>query len=576
MNRKSSVVSLVLWLALIAAAPAQAQVCSTVNGQIYCEQGTPGQTAPQILDAGTSGSISPAPTPSASAGLNSQGIFGCNMSGAYSTSAGAMAAIGGSYVPVNDAAVTLTTGYLVYKQCVLDKMAARLRDSAIAEIVRTGANTFYGFDSSGRAAGAPLFPENLARDKLDRADRIVEQYVSPNSIKLNNLNPAFRETVGTAINRNYYAVTDGSNQDLQCPYTGNLDALITGRQFSWDGLTALTNPVCNPLGAYKIAQAKVMGEVAADQNEMITRLNWSGGAYDVVDPNTGNVITPGFIVAGTIQQQLGASFSMQQNANDMNHMINRMFADIGNILISQVNGGLQRLVRGSSGQPPILAQVVQETARDVRDSAANAGLQILLASRQVELSFLNAKQRTGGVLVNSMSQLRGAESQCWDSLIPEIRRYALAGDCTGTAGNQTCSGPFGIRIATSTAFSQTVISANITALAESTAREIATSTDAFNSINQLLAGVSAANSPEAQQTALRQLDAMVVGGSLHTQYDAQAAETQTRDVVASMGNLITTTLRRWREDALSADPSSGWCKVDNPDVIRMWAQRWRI
>ena len=44
------------------------------------------------------------------------GVFGCSMNGSYAMSVGALSAVGGVFVPVNDAAVTLKTGYLVYKE----------------------------------------------------------------------------------------------------------------------------------------------------------------------------------------------------------------------------------------------------------------------------------------------------------------------------------------------------------------------------------------------------------------------------------------------------------------------------
>src|SRR3990167_9643499 len=52
-------------------------------------------------------------------GFSRQGIFGCSQTGSYSMSVGTLGAMGGAFVPVNDAAVTLNTGYLVFKECVL-------------------------------------------------------------------------------------------------------------------------------------------------------------------------------------------------------------------------------------------------------------------------------------------------------------------------------------------------------------------------------------------------------------------------------------------------------------------------
>lgn len=540
--------------------------CVTIStGQTICDPPDANSSAVQITPTGTSGASIP---PSASSG----GITDCNISGAYSVSAGVMAALGGTFVPVNDAAVTLTTGYLVYKQCVLDKMAARLRDNAIANIVRTGATTF----NTGRN-GNPMYVVNLPAEQQARAQVVMDSLLNSNS-PLASLSPE----VKTALARDFARQQNPGNDFLSCSYTGTPEQLRAIQRGQGTGGTAdlivLTDPNCSALGQYLNAQAYADAVITGDRDTTKTYLDWSQGVYPVQDQN-GNVITPGFLVAGTVQQQLGAGFNLQQNANDMNHIINGMFAGIGNILISQVNGGLQSLVQSISGQPSILSQVVQTTAQDAGNSVANAGLQILLAARQVELLFLNAKQSTGTVLVNAMQQLRRTENQCWDSLIPRVRTYAATGDCSvDAAGNPfACSGPFSIRVATSTVFSQAVIDANIAMLASSTANEITTSTATFNNINQLIAQVSAAGSPDIQQTALRQLNALDAQGSLHNQYDGQAAQQQAQDVQTSIGRLVADTVKHWGEDPLSGtDPSSGWCNINSTEVIRTWAHRWKI
>src|SRR4051812_17105738 len=70
------------------------------------------------------------------------GVFGCNLNGAYSMSVGALSATGGAYVPVNDAAVTLNTGYLVYKECVLRGIVVRQREGVTSALTKQMAVTY--------------------------------------------------------------------------------------------------------------------------------------------------------------------------------------------------------------------------------------------------------------------------------------------------------------------------------------------------------------------------------------------------------------------------------------------------
>ena len=64
----------------------------------------------------------------------SNGIYGCNKTGAAASSVAAFAA-SGAYVPVSDAAVELNTGYLVYLECSLRPLVDALSQSATAGLI---------------------------------------------------------------------------------------------------------------------------------------------------------------------------------------------------------------------------------------------------------------------------------------------------------------------------------------------------------------------------------------------------------------------------------------------------------
>src|SRR3989338_1502007 len=518
-----------------------------------------------------------APFSASAEGFSRQGIFGCNDAGAYSMSVGSLSAMGGAFVPVSDAAVTLNTGYLVYKECVLRPMVNKLRENATANLVKqtvTQFNTGRATTANGVTTNGPMFPANLSKDMQTISDNVVNNDL--NGSRLNMLNPAFSSEVKTAVYRNYQANVQNPNGVLACPYarsSADLKDVQRGVKFyDFNDVLMLADSNCIPLYAYENAKNVVMADVAAKQEEALTRLNWSNGVYDVVDSN-GNVVTPGFLVAGTIQQQLGAGFQKQQNANDIDQMVGQLFAVIGNQILSSASGLIGLLVSGGGNSPSYLNQVVADSSAGLKDSAINAALQILIAARQVEAAYLDAAKATADALSRAIAQLRGAENQCWELIIQKVKEKAAVGNCTQNSdGTQTCSGSFSLKIATSTTYSQRVVDSQIAPLASTTAARINAASDAVDSVDELIVNVTNSESPDAQAVALQKLYALVAQKALHNQYDLKDAERQLEDVNNSISALVTDTIKAWGD---STDPNIGWCNVNNTAVIQNWTNKWK-
>ncbi|MEK7132441.1 MAG: hypothetical protein AAB830_00120 [Patescibacteria group bacterium] len=506
-------------------------------------------------------------------GFSRQGIFGCSQTGSYSMSVGTLGAIGGAFVPVNDAAVTLNTGYLVFKECVLRPVINRQSESETASILK---QTTEGF-LTGRN-GQPLFPVDLEKDKLERSDAVVERALATG--RIDAVSPAFRDDVKRAIQRDYNVKTRNSNDSLKCSYAGSpakLTAVLRGKQFNgFLDVLMLADPNCIPLYAAKNAQNLVMRDVATEQNDMLTRLGWNSGVYDVEKVNadgTRQVLTPGFLLADTIKQQLGSGFRKQESANDIDQMVGNLFSRIS-VSIFASFGGLQGLVQKNAGTPSYLDQVVLDSSEGLRDSAINAAIQILVAARQVGAQYLEAENGTASVLIRAIAQLRGAENTCWNIIVPKVKSYAEAGACAKNSdGGQTCSGSFALKIATSTSFSQGVIDSQIAPLATTTALKINATSQAVAAVDKLILDVTNSKAPNVQSTALQQLDALVAGKALPSQYDLKAAEQQLQDVNNSVSTLVTDTIKAWGD---SPDTNIGWCNVNNENVIPMWANKWKI
>src|SRR3989344_2312469 len=140
-----------------------AQAIDCVNGQVVSDD--PAQNGGPCTGTANDG-VDTAVTAS-SPTLSNGGIFGCLGQGARVQNVGTRAAIGGVYVPVNDAAVTLNTGFLVYKECILDGVARKIAENAQASLVGQSSRAIL----TGRN-GNPQFETN-ARKESQRQGQII-------------------------------------------------------------------------------------------------------------------------------------------------------------------------------------------------------------------------------------------------------------------------------------------------------------------------------------------------------------------------------------------------------------------
>lgn len=511
-----------------------------------------------------------------------QGVFGCNQTGSYAMSVGAMSAVGGVYVPVNDAAVTLNTGYLVYKECVLRGIVDRERENAITALVKQATNNTL----KGRN-GNPTFYTG-PQENVNRADQdnlyFLQNYLA-------GLNPAYKGQVTQALTRNYLLASRKPDTLPTCPYTGNLQAAWSGQDTSPAAQAALTDPRCDPIFAFSLAQISQDQYAAQGQAQMMWRLGLNNGFYDVekVDANNQHIIlTPGSLNNAIVQQAVTSGFRQTENSNDIDQMVGALFAGLGNQIISSAQG-LTGLMQQIGSQPSYLDQVAAESAAGLRNSAANAAIQILSAALQVEKAYNGAVTSVASNLTSTIQQLRSVENQCWGLVIQHVCATPLTAQNTCTAvttcSSQTTTGGFGqigqtqttcppgqtLKVATSTQFSQQVIDTQITPLANQTVTNINSSNQALQLINQLVTGVTNTTSVDAQRVALVQLDQLVSQGALHNQTQLTTVQQQAAAIKDSMTTLFNDTKTAWGD---STDPSVGWCNVNNPSVIQMWIQRW--
>ncbi len=542
---------------------------------------------------GTNQTSSSATTPSSSYNFQSDGIFGCNQNGAYAMSVGALSAQGGAYVPVADATVELNTGILVYKECVLREVVDREREAATSALLQKA----YQAIQNGRNGG-PQYVVNQNQE-------VVSQAIDPTLFAilqgstLQNMNPAFLSDVKDAVAQTYAAEINSPQNILTCPVQGNLTALETAQpgSFNWIDFRNEANPACYELGAEGLAQALTDNSTALASGNLSEQWLWGNGYYPQTDSN-GNVITPATNVQESFQAQLDSPLTQLQSANDIGQMIGALYAGVTTQILSS-NQGLAGLSQSAGGQPSYLSQVETESSQGVQGAADNAALTILNAALQVETAYQQAVQGIASNLTQSIHDLQGAENQCWANIIAKACATPLSANntCTSSAsacstdpttGTQTCPTAVTLKVATSTAFSQAIISSQIASLATATVSEINSSQTALSLINSLIAGITNTSSLDAQSLALEQLDQLVANHQLHTQTDLNTLTTQATSIQTSMMNLVQTTEQNWSGTGTDSNgnqlnnpwdgttnPAVGWCNWSNATTIADWQQKWK-
>ena len=523
----------------------------------------------------------------------SNGIYGCNKTGAAASSVAAFSA-SGAYVPVSDAAVELNTGYLVYLECSLRPLVDALSQSATAGLVKQ-ALTAYNTGNNG----GPQYSQNINNENKNVAVNRFLNVVQGGA--LNPINSGIRNTVQTRLVQNFSADIQQPNAILNCPYTGNLTSLLNGQTFSWDGLGALEDPACNPDGAYLLADNLISGDVAnAVQNNM-TQLQWGRGTYPLTTTDANgniNVVTPGAVVLNQAEQALQAGFMKTASANDIGQMVSSLFAGIGAQALSSAQG-LAGLTQSGNGVPSYIDQVASAASQNVVTNAVNTAITVLNGVLTTVTSYQNSLNTIANTLKSAIDTLRGDEAQCWNSIIQNVCAGSVSYStgkptCTEAriAGTATSSSSVILTIATSTAFSQAVITADIAPLATQTITDINSVQGMVNEINTLIAGVTNSTSQAAQNAALQQLDQLTSSNSFPSPTDMANASQQASSISSSMQTLVSTTVQNWEGnnsgstdaygnpipapwDGTVSATTVGWCDYNDPGTLLAWESLWK-
>lgn len=498
-------------------------------------------------------------TAAQSTGLSRDGIFGCRA--AQYANIGTLTAVGGVYVPVNDAAVTLNTGYLVYKECVLDGVVSAIRNDIASGLQSSAVRAI----ETSRGGSAQYYKNR--EDLRPDIDAIVIEAAT--AAQSGNMCTAYKNRVASEVARNYYASSrQNSTKESLCPFISNeaeREAIVKGNQpVNWSRSMDFFDPRGYELGAYNIQKISVESQIATYEQDIRKQLDWGNGFFPAFDnaqnPLNRNVITPGSVIAGSLQRMLNVGTDILVNANEIDQINGSLQAGLQSSLIADTIRGLTGFSRSQNGQPSYVDRMTAEASGSVRSNAVNAALSILSAARQVEMTYKSAKEGIATALTNAIGRLRTAENTCWGLIVPKVQ-------------DQASSQGISIRVATTTQFSQKIIDEQIQPLATVVVRDLSAAESAVNLINQLIASVTNTSSAAAQRAALERLDSMVANNQIHSASQANAAQTEKDQVAAAVTTLVDDTLKNWGD---SQDTAVGWCNVNNDDVIDMWVERWKI
>lgn len=528
---------------------------------------------------------------------------GCD-AGQYGGSPGTTAAISGVFVPVSDAAVTLNTGVLVYKECVLRKIVNAQRGLMTAAVVRQGTLAFQTGreqgDDGGNVTKLPLYPQNFRKDAQDAAAQEVVNLRTSGAFE--NLNPVFKDRVERAALTSYARSVRDPYGDLRCDYKDLDDALNRGKNYNpLEALGAFLNPACSPVSALQKTSEHIASAAAVGQSEMIMRLNWSGGVYDVsTRDEAGNLIvqTPGRFVAAAQEQLLTSGFRQTEMATDINQMVGALFTGMGAQILQ--GGGLQALAQSNAGQPSYLDQVVSAAQRAASNASNSAGVAVLKSMRAVEQAYGDIMRAILSLFTNSADSIRAAERQCWANIVAKACSGPVAanGTCTSVAGActtdesgvQSCPTGATLQVATSTHYSTLAISllpgrnnlVNVDA-------NVNTSSSTIAFFDQLIATLSTDQSGTPQQQALNQLDALIRSNRVHTKSDVTNAQTAQTDLSQQIKTYTDATAATWSgasggtAGAISwngtyppanTTDTAGWCNFNDSTTIQRWITKW--
>ena len=231
----------------------------------------------------------------------------------------------------------------------------------VVGLVRSLLNTFTAQTIAwinGGFKGSPLFVTNPQGFLTDIADQTIGQFIEGLGPIGQILCSPFDFQLRLSLNLQFGG--GGYRQEIGCRLTDiqqNVQKAFTGGSFGqngWDNWLNLTAyPQNNPYGAYIKGVNALDVAIIGRQTISLKELDWGKGFLSSVDPETGEVSTPGSIIEGQLTKTLGVEVERVGLAKDLDAIIGALAGQLINQVMGAAGGllGASKPTGGSSTRP---------------------------------------------------------------------------------------------------------------------------------------------------------------------------------------------------------------------------------
>lgn len=311
---------------------------------------------------------------------------------AKSKAAGAADMLG---VPVNSMGISEATastagqtqGFTI-QRCIVEPLVTTLARTLLSKFT---AQTVNWINSGFK--GSPLYVTNLQGFMTDVADQTIGTFIEGLGPIGEFFCSPFDLQLRLSLNLEYGL--SGYQEEIGCRLTdiqNNVNRAFTSGVFGkngWDNWLQITaTPQNNPYGTYLKAVDSIDARIAGTQTIQLTQLGWGKGFLSSVNPDTGEIETPGSLIEDQLAETLGQQVRNVGLAKDLDAILNALVGQMINQVLGP-GGLLGASSRSSSGQASAVDRGLYGTSEDIlyQNSTAQKLPSGVLPIGQTEVEF---------------------------------------------------------------------------------------------------------------------------------------------------------------------------------------------
>ncbi len=497
----------------------------------------------------------------------------------------------GVFVPVSENAVAHNTNVLVYKECVLDRIANKIKESMLAFMTKSTLNWV-----NNTSDGTPAFVTNLPNFRKGVSDKTINQFLTGKQTEV--LPEKYRDDIRRIILKNYSILTK-TPEALYTPTIpedkqGAVNDLFEGKgTFKWDTFEIATQPQNNPTTQLLLATNQAIVNLKRDVADAVKEVDWGQGfkpqkKCEQIPAGNGtykeicNIVTPSSSIKDIVNYTLLTGQRQVENADQMDKLVGSLMSNIHNRILTNTDG-LRGITDSSYGQSYI-DKVVQDAQAGAKITYTNVGLDFISKILESENAYSTIRNSTQDALNALITQLKNKETTCWDDLITRAKidiidevedqacnqQQSAQCSATGTATVKTATstnseylvkitGRAGNNIKSYTLLqnnqnSKSVIQDNITPLMNLIRRDIDYSAQSLVILNNFRTMLESSNSLGNTRFVINEVQQLIREGKVHGDAEVANARNSHRDTLSFIENLYTETESTWDDT---------WCNPDN-------------